>query len=160
MALTAKQKAFVLEYLCDLNATQAAIRAGYSLRTADKIGFQLLEKTRVQAAIQEALQAREKRTLITQDRVLAELGKIGFSDLKDFMEFGPDGVSLKQDADVDGAVVAEVSETATQLGSSKKIKLHDKMKALELLARHMGMLNDKLAITGEVQYEIKKPEGL
>ena len=160
MALTAKQKAFVLEYLCDLNATQAAIRAGYSLRNADKIGFQLLEKTRVQAAIQEALQAREKRTLITQDRVLAELGKIGFSDLKDFVEFGPDGVSLKQDADVDGAVVAEVSETATQLGSSKKIKLHDKMKALELIARHLGMLNDKLAITGEVQYEIKKPEGL
>lgn len=160
VALTAKQKAFVLEYLCDLNATQAAIRAGYSERTAEVQASRQLSKVNVQAAIQEALQAREKRTLITQDRVLAELGKIGFSDLKDFMEFGPDGVSLKQDADVDGAVVAEVSETATQLGSSKKIKLHDKMKALELLARHMGMLNDRLSITGEVQYEIKKPEGL
>ena len=160
MALTAKQKRFVQEYLIDLNATQAAIRAGYSGKNADKIGPQLLGKTRVQAAIQEALQAREKRTLITQDRVLAELGKIGFSDLSDFVEFGPDGVSLKQDADVDGAVVAEVSETATQFGGSKKIKLHDKMKALELIARHLGMLNDKLAITGEVQYEIKKPEGL
>ena len=160
VALTAKQKAFVAEYLVDLNATAAAIRAGYSEKRAAEIGYQLLQKTTVQAAIQEALQAREKRTLITQDRVLAELGKIGFSDLKDFVEFGPDGVSLKQDADVDGAVVAEVSETATQLGSSKKIKLHDKMKALELIARHLGMLNDKLAITGEVQYEIKKPEGL
>ena len=160
MALTAKQKAFVAEYLIDLNATQATLRAGYVTKNADKVGAQLLGKDWVQAAIQEALQAREKRTLITQDRVLAELGKIGFSDLKDFVEFGPDGVSLKQDADVDGAVVAEVSETATQLGSSKKIKLHDKMKALELIARHLGMLNDKLAITGEVQYEIKKPEGL
>ena len=160
MALTAKQKAFVAEYLIDLNATAAAVRAGYSGKRSAEIGYQLLQKTPVQAAIQEALQAREKRTLITQDRVLAELGKIGFSDLKDFVEFGSGGVTLREDADVDGAVIAEVSETATQLGSSKKIKLHDKMKALELLARHMGMLNDKLAITGEVQYEIKKPEGL
>ena len=158
--LTMKQKAFVAEILVDLNATQAALRAGYSAKNAMHIGYQLLQKTLVQEAIQKAQVNREKRTEITQDRVLAELGKIGFSDLKDFVEFGPDGVSLKQDADVDGAVVAEVSETATQLGSSKKIKLHDKMKALELLARHMGMLNDKLAITGEVQYEIKKPEGL
>ena len=114
----------------------------------------------IQQALQKAQANREKRTEITQDRVLAELGKIGFSDLKDFVEFGSGGVTLREDADVDGAVIAEVSETATQLGSSKKIKLHDKMKALELLARHMGMLNDKLAITGEVQYEIKKPEGL
>ena len=160
MALTAKQKAFVAEYLIDLNATAAATRAGYAEKTAYSQGQRLLKNVEIQTAIQEALQAREKRTLITQDRVLAELGKIGFSDLKDFVEFGSGGVTLKEGADVDGAVLAEINETATPLGSSKKIKLHDKMKALELIARHLGMLNDKLAITGEVQYEIKKPEGL
>ncbi|WP_213431657.1 terminase small subunit, partial [Paenibacillus dendritiformis] len=76
MALTAKQKAFVQEYLIDLNATQAAIRAGYSAKTARKIGAENLTKPDIQKAIQEAMERREKRTEITQDRVLQELAKI------------------------------------------------------------------------------------
>ena len=72
--LTGKQKAFVAEYLVDLNATQAVIRAGYSSkRNADKIGSQLLGNTRVYAAIQDAMAARESRTEITQDYVLVKI---------------------------------------------------------------------------------------
>ena len=77
--LTDKQKRFVEEYLVDLNATQAAIRAGYSAKNADKIGHELLGKTRVSEAIHAAMDERSVRTGITQDRVLQELAAIGFS---------------------------------------------------------------------------------
>ena len=75
MSLTAKQQLFIEEYLVDLNATQAAIRAGYSARNADKIGPELLGKTRVAAAIQDAKETRSERTGITQDEVIQGLKK-------------------------------------------------------------------------------------
>ena len=71
--LTPKQQRFVDEYLIDLNATQAAIRAGYSPKTAEQQGFQLLKKTSVSEAIEQAQQERQKRTLITQDDVIRGL---------------------------------------------------------------------------------------
>src|SRR5579875_2449812 len=85
--LTPKQKRFVEEYLIDLNATQAAIRAGYSAKNADKIGSELLGKTRVAEAIQKAMDERSKRTEITADRVLQELARIAFDDIKNYLEF-------------------------------------------------------------------------
>ena len=69
-ALTAKQSRFVEEYLVDLNATQAAARAGYSAKTAEQQGYQLLQKTSVQQAIAEAMSKRSERTEITADQVL------------------------------------------------------------------------------------------
>ena len=77
--LTAKQQRFVDEYLIDLNATQAAIRAGYSEKTAFSIGTENLRKPLIQKAIQQRKQAREQRTEITQDRVIQELAAIGFA---------------------------------------------------------------------------------
>jgi phage terminase small subunit len=73
MALTPKQQRFVEEYLIDLNATQAAIRAGYSKKNADKIGSQLLGKTRVAASIRDAQEKRTRRTEITADYVLTTI---------------------------------------------------------------------------------------
>ena len=81
--LTGKQKRFVEEYLCDLNATQAAIRAGYSAKTAEWIGPQLLQKTHVAAAIQEAMNKRSVRTEITADRVLREVSHMALYDPAD-----------------------------------------------------------------------------
>jgi len=81
--LTDKQRRFVEEYLVDLNATQAAIRAGYSERTADRIGPELLGKSWVSAAIQEAINQRSRRTEITQDRVLNELAIVAFGEGSD-----------------------------------------------------------------------------
>ena len=78
MALTQKQKLFIDEYLIDLNATQAAIRAGYSPNNADKIGSELLGKTRVSDAIKTAMAERSKRTGVNADRVVQELAKIAF----------------------------------------------------------------------------------
>ena len=81
--LTAKQQRFVDEYLIDLNATQAAIRAGYSEKTAFSIGTENLRKPLIQKAIQQRKQAREQRTEITQDRVIQELAAIGFARATD-----------------------------------------------------------------------------
>lgn len=86
MALTPKQERFVQEYLVDLNATQAAIRAGYSAKTASRIGPQLLGKTCISEAIQKAMKKREKRTEVTQDYVIAKLREIVEKDASD----GPD----------------------------------------------------------------------
>ena len=86
MALTEKQQRFVDEYLIDLNATQAAIRAGYSVKTADKQGWQLLEKTRIAEAISEKMAERSRRTGVNQDRVVMELAKIAFVNAADVID--------------------------------------------------------------------------
>jgi phage terminase small subunit len=94
-ALTAKQARFVAEYLVDLNATQAAIRAGYSARTANEQAARLLANVSVAAAVAEAQAARGKRTEVTQDRVALELARIAFGDPRRVMDWGPGGVTLR-----------------------------------------------------------------
>lgn len=79
--LTAKQERFCTEYIIDLNATQAAIRAGYSSKTAYSVGQRLLKNVEMQKKIQELQQERAERTEITQDRVLKELAGIGFAPI-------------------------------------------------------------------------------
>ena len=159
MALTPKQARFVEEYLVDLNATQAATRAGYSERTANEQGARLLAHVSVAAAIAAAQQKRSKRTEITQDMVLREYAKIAFSDIRKVAKWGEsvairiegDGgeetilrhtvallASDTLDADT-AAAVEEVSEGKQGL----KIKMHDKKGALDSLARHLGMFVDR-----------------
>lgn len=167
MALTAKQLRFVQEYLIDLNATQAALRAGYSKNNPDKIGAQLLGKTSVAMAIAEQMRARERRTHITQDRVLQELARIAFFDIRKL--YHEDG-SLKKPTELDdeaAAVLAGVDVTEQQTHEvdedgnvkraptwTKKAKVFDKTAALTLAMRHLGMLKDKIEHSGE----IKTPE--
>lgn len=147
MALTAKQERFVAEYLIDLNATQAAIRAGYSKQTADKQGSQLLGKTRVAAAIAGAKAKRNKRTEISQDRVVSELAKLGFYDIRKAVRWGDipsrEGedfsypVEMISSDDIDDDTAAAISEVALT-AQGVKIKMADKRAALEALLRHMG----------------------
>lgn len=144
MALTPKQKLFVQEYLVDLNATAAAIRAGYSEKTANRIASENLSKPDIQVAIQEAMQAREKRTEITQDMVIRELAKLGFFDIRKL--FDKDGKPLdisKLDDDTAAALVGldvqDVEDSdGNYVGFLKKYKMADKIKALELLGKHLG----------------------
>lgn len=154
MALTAKQRRFVEEYLVDLNATKAAIRAGYSARTAHSVGHENLKKPEIAKAIQEAQAKRSKRTEITQDRVLRELARIGFADIRKAVAWGsvPDGaidedgtpalypVELKPSTEVDDETAAAISEVSLT-AQGVKLKMHDKLSALEKIARHLGMLN-------------------
>src|SRR5919197_2742959 len=80
--LTPKQARFCAEYLIDLNATQAAIRAGYSPRTANEQGARLLAHVSIAAAISQAKQAQAERTGITADRVLQEIARLAFVDIR------------------------------------------------------------------------------
>lgn len=146
--LTPKQACFVEEYLTDLNATQAAIRAGYSPKMAGRIGFQLLEKSGIQAAIQAAQRERSARTGVTADRVVQEIARVAFSSLRDVATWGPSGVQVRPDDEITpeaAAAIAEISETNTGV----KVKLHNKVAALEQLARHVGLYNDRATATAE-----------
>lgn len=139
--LTEKQKRFVSEYLIDLNATRAAERAGY--KDPNK-GRQLVTKSNVAEAIQEAIQKREERTEIMQDMVIQELAKLGFFDIRKL--FNNDGKPLdisKLDDDTAAALVGlDVQDIADSdgnfIGFLKKYKMADKIKALELLGKHLG----------------------
>lgn len=150
--LTPKQQRFVDEYLVDLNATQAAIRAGYSQKTANEQAARLLANVSVQTAIAERIKAREQRTEITQDKVVKELAKVAFGDPRNVMTWGPSGVKLKDSeelTDDEAAFVSEVSETTTEHGGNLKLKTNDKLKALELLGKHLGMFREKVELTGK-----------
>lgn len=149
MALTPKQKRFVAEYLIDLNATAAARRAGYSTKTADRIGPELLRKTCVSEAIQQAIQEREKRTEITQDMVLQETAKLAFFDIRKMFDKNGKPLDISElDADTAATLVGlDVQDIATPdgdyVGYVKKYKMADKVKALELLGKHFGTWEPK-----------------
>lgn len=160
MRLTAKQKHFIEEYLIDLNATQAAIRAGYSKKTAAFIGAENLKKTQIQAEIQRRMAERQKRTEVTQDRVVKELARLAFANATDFVTVEKREIVMGDGSvvAVDGATVKHTSELTLdqqaaiagikQGANGVELKLCDKLKALELLGRHIGMFNDKLSLSG------------
>lgn len=149
--LTAKQQRFVNEYLIDLNATQAAIRAGYSKKTAFSIGTENLRKPAIQKAIQQRKQAREQRTEITQDRVIQELAAIGFSKGTDYAKITPGGgvVFVSTDELTESQKAAVISIKETQNGT--EIRLADKVKALELLGKHLGLFDNNATGTNTEQ---------
>lgn len=148
--LTAKQEAFINEYLIDLNATQAAIRAGYSVNNADKIGSELLGKTRVSEAIAKAMAERSRRTGITADRVLTELAKLGFSNAADIINF--DTAEINQSASDDDlaciqSVKVKSSYSDTGGMTEREVRMYDKKAALELIGKHLGMFKEKIETT-------------
>lgn len=151
--MTPKQQQFVKEYLVDLNATQAAIRAGYSARTATWIGPQLLGKSHVQAAVQAAIAERGRRVGVTADQVVKELVRIAFVDTSRLVKFEGGRMVLTETANLtedERRAVSEMSESVTENSRTRKFKMHDKLKALELLGRHLGMWKEKLEVSGEV----------
>ena len=144
--LPAKKSLFIQEYLIDLNATQAALRAGYSPRTAMKQGWQLLQEPRIKKEVQAAMNERSRRTEITADRVLQELARIGFVDTRNIMKVDDKGNMVVTASDIldsdDAACISEISQTITENGGSLKIKLHDKLGALDKIGRHLKLFTD------------------
>lgn len=180
--LTPKQQRFVEEYLVDLNATQSAIRAGYSARTADQQGSRLLANVKIAAALAAARQRQSERTEITADMVLAELAKVGFANLAHVTNWGvkeiaigfsDDGKKLRPEDIGDAAVVQYVEApfvtpvdrdaipeairgAVSEVALTKdgfKIKMHDKVGALTQIGRHLGMFTDKTEHSGTVGLE-------
>lgn len=146
--LTDKQQRFVDEYLIDLNATQAAIRAGYSVKTANEKGSQLLSNERIQKRISIAMAERSKRTGVNQDRVVLELAKIAFVKMTDIVD--SNGKIKENATDDDLSCIESVkykhSDTDTGYSIEREVKIGSKLKALELLGKHLGMWNDKLDV--------------
>lgn len=167
MALTPKQQRFCDEYLIDLNATQAAIRAGYSEKTAYRTGADNLRKPQLEEYIAKRQKELSRSTEITQERVIKELALIAFSNNADYAHV----IEKKMKAEVDGALVDVLDEDGKpvmyrtvepvlteELTEEQKralavikkgrdgleVKSCDKVKALELLGKHLGIFTDKI----------------
>lgn len=177
MALNEKQARFCAEYIIDLNATQAAIRAGYSEKTAYSQGQRLLKDVEASARIQELIAERSKRTEITADRVLQELASIGFANKRDVVRWGikevafgfdDEGKRVSADRIGDATVVQYIPAPFVEpinaedlpddvVRAVKKvalgvngftIEMHDKVGALTKLGDHLGMWKQKLEVGG------------
>ena len=141
MRMTDKQARFCEEYMVDLNATQAAIRAGYSPASAKTVGPRLLENVGVQKLIAQLQAEQSRRTGVSTDRVVRELAKIAFVNAADLID--PKTASLKSDASHDDlAAVQTVKVKMFGDGLEQEVKLADKLRALDLLGKHLGMYKD------------------
>lgn len=158
--MTQKQKRFIEEYLIDLNATQAAIRAGYSPDTAQQTGSENLSKPVIRAQIDRAMAERSKRTGVNAERVIQELAKIAFVNAAEVID--PKTAMVKEDAlPEDTAAIQSVKvKTFGEDGLEREIKMADKIKALELLGKHLGMFKDKLELSGSLDTEKSKLDDL
>jgi phage terminase small subunit len=153
--VTPKQQLFVREYLVDLNATQAAIRAGYSERTAGQMGFDLLKNPQVAAAIQSGMDKRAAKVEITAERVLQEIARLAFFDpSKLYDEHGRPKPVHELDEDtrraIAGVEIDEVGGGDKPLVVTRKVKLADKGANLERLGRHLKLFTEKVEISGAV----------
>lgn len=149
--MTKKQQRFCEEYLIDLNAAQAAIRAGYSPVRAKEQGYQLLHTPSLEREIARAMAERSKRTGVNADRVVRELARIAFVNPKDVISLVA-GQVLETASPDDLACVASVKVKTTEFGgddggssTEREVKLHDKIKALDMLLRHLGACDKQRA---------------
>ncbi len=165
--LTPRQAAFISEYLVDLNGLQAAIRAGYSPHTAAITANRLLTNTYVAVAIGEAQRKRSERTAITADMVVREYTKLAFASIADVVSWDRGGVYVRPSAELAPEVLASVAAVKIKRRRETdaegrawdveeiEVKLHDKQRALDSLAKHLGMfpkaplieVNDNRSVT-------------
>lgn len=145
--MTPKKERFCKEYVIDLNGTQAAIRAGYSTKTAKEQAARLLTNVNVQARVKELQGAIGKRLDITAEKVVQEFAKIGFSNIQDYIEVGNEVMDLKTIEPEKAAAVESITTSVTEFGSGasagtktkRTFKLHSKVSALENLGKHLGI---------------------
>lgn len=167
-----KQDAFCREYIVDFNGTKSAIRAGYSKKTAGAMAGRLLSLVKIQERIREYTSQREQRTNVTADRVVQQLARIAFMDIKDVVDWGqedvkyltytetkPDGEKIehyrnekrvfirpKDPSEIDGTLVQTI-----KLGKyGFEVSIPDRMRAFEMLAKHLGVFDDRPQTTVDV----------
>jgi phage terminase small subunit len=156
--MTPKQARFVAEYVIDLNATQAAIRCGYSAKTAASQGERLLRNADIAAAVAKQTQAQLGKANITAERVKERLATIAFADIRDLHD---DQGNLKPlhtlTADQAAAISQfEVIKKNAEAGDGvidrvHKVRLADQMKALEMLGKHFGLFIEKVEHSGALE---------
>ena len=158
--MTEKQKRFCDEYLIDLNATRAYKDAYPSVKkdeTAAAAAARLLRNVRIQAYVAERQQARQRRTEITQDRVVRELAAVAFADVTEIASVSGGYVALRDTSELSEdqrRAIAGIKETQAGI----EIKFNDKLKALELLGRHLGMFKDRVEVSGLAEEQSKLSE--
>ena len=151
--LLPRRERFVKEYLIDRNATQAAIRSGYSKKTARAIGSRLLTDVDIRARVDELIREQERRTLVTADEVILELKRLGFSNMLDFGRVNDEGdlvldmstLTREQAAAIQSVDVETYTEGKGEDARPVKrvrLKLADKKGPLELLGKHLKLFND------------------
>lgn len=160
MALNARQQKFVAEYLIDLNATQAAIRAGYSKKTAYSIGQENLKKPEIAAELAKRQAKLAAKLEVTAEWVVAELANLARANMQDYMRVGPDGDPVLDYSNLtreQAAALTEVTVDDYKDGRGAdarevrrvKFKLADKRAALVDLGRHLGLFVEKHEVTGK-----------
>ncbi len=158
MKLTLRQEIFCREYVVDFNGSRAAVAAGYSKKTADQQASRLLKNSGVQGAIKKEIEKRSKRIEITQDRVLEEIARVAFADLSDFLDVDEaTGAVRVKGFDEMPVLASRVLESISEdrvireaadgkqviIHDKRKIKLHDKMRALEMCGTPFGLVHGK-----------------
>ena len=144
--LTDMQQLFVDNYLVTLNAKKSAIAAGYSPDSASDLGHQLLKHPLVSKQLRKAMSRRAKRLELSADNILREIARVAFSDIRAVMSFDANGVKVKSSDKIHSDAAAAIqsvehklSETKDNCNISVKVKMHDKMKALDMAGRHLGL---------------------
>jgi phage terminase small subunit len=160
MPLSDKQVRFCEEYLIDLNGSQAVIRAGYSKTGSNVTAVRLLANPNIAKKITELQQKRSKRTAVTSDRVIEELERIAFAQTPDFIKIKDIIIGRGRRAKSKRVAIAELTndipiEKLAALSEIRQtqhgivIKLHDKVRALELLGKHTGAIKERHEHTGK-----------
>ena len=160
LALTPKQASFVAQYLIDKNGTQAAIRAGYAPKAAQEQSSRLLSNAIVRQEIDKGLQAQVDEAGITALRVIKELATLGTIDLRSYYDAQGNLKPMHELTPEQGAAMAGVESLKRNVEAGDgvmdtvyKVKLWDKPRALELLAKHFGLLTERVEHSGSVTYK-------
>ena len=161
MTLNRRQRIFAQEYLVDLNAKQAAIRAGYSPKTAKSVGYRLLTYVDVMAEVTRRLEDRAKRNDVDADRVIEELARLAFGDLRSIVQVthrwkGRGEAVRGMDPGRGRDRQAEVAQTRQGI----RVKMHPKLQALEALAKHLGMYVTRLNVNLEASLTLGDPASM
>lgn len=157
--LTPKQERFVQEYLIDLNATQAAIRAGYSKKTAAAIGAENLIKPYLGEAIAERKAQLAKKAGVTAEQIVSEMANIGFSNMQNYLDLSdPENptIDLSKITPQQASAIAETRVERRGLQRRVTIKLHDKLNALVNLGKHLGLFSERHLLGGLGGREVKR----
>ncbi len=147
MALNMRQRLFAHEYVRDFNATQAAIRAGYSPRTAGAQGHRLLKNVEIQNEISKVYEEVLRGSPGEKIKIIRHLTEVVLLDPREAVEWGPDGVTLKESKDLPDHIARAVEEVA-ETAHGVKIKFSKKLEAAAQLEKIYGMLVDKVEHSG------------
>lgn len=141
--MTEREKRFADHYIVSLNASEACLQVSPNCKNPNVYGHQLLSKPEVKQYVEDKIAKISKKLELKAEDVIEEIRTVAFAKITDFMDYDDAGMKLKDSKEVDATAVNEVTFTTDEKGKvTKRIKLHDKLKALEILARYFKLLTD------------------